>query len=181
MIQSMNQVCQNYYDNLPSDTIKIAAKSALFSFITSVCIVAITTKPNQPVDLARSALAATIAATATIIHALTQPIFNYLFDQKLNSSDSYVEFIRVLYDIIFTHVLVNNLTAFKINLINTIIPSGENFVILPSNLIRISLDLGVKCVSAAIDPALANQIGVFFTNNGIDLNFTNSTPTYITI
>jgi hypothetical protein len=164
MFSAVNQFSQNYYDQLPADGLKAAGLSVVFSFTASIVMLTLITPSNQaPNNLSRAGLAAGIAFLATSIHALTTPIFNYLFDNPNNQTlNGFQEFIKVVIDITLAHILINYTTALKVNLITTtsINLHDGNFICLPNNLFEISTDMALRCF-------------------GSSYAYRNSTPAYV--
>ncbi len=82
MIQAIGDICHYYYDNIPSDTFQTVCKSAIYSYTFSVLLA---NKPAQweaGINLALPLASAGVAALASLIHALTTPLFNAIFGDK---------------------------------------------------------------------------------------------------
>lgn len=166
MFDVVNKYCKAYYDKLPADGLKSAGLSAMYSFTASMIYIAWKTPMNQmPNDLSRAGIAAGIGFVAAGIHAITQPIFNYFFSNPDNHFNMWEEIIRNLTSISLTHILINDITPFKINLITPRSPINENFIIFPTTLIHIAIQ------------AAASVASIFSSSiKGVK----NSSPIYIT-
>jgi hypothetical protein len=179
MFNNINQFCHNYYDQLPPNLLRTIGCSAAVSFAASVCVLAVTSKPNQAVDLSRAVLATCIGITATLVHALTSPLFNDLFNVNNQAFNGYLEFTKIITNITLTQVLINYLTGYKINLITAFIPKNDNFIILPNTIVKILLDMYIRALDL-MTPNFALHMQQQCHQFGIDLN-TNSTPVYICV
>jgi hypothetical protein len=182
MINAINQFCHDYYNQLPVDGLKVAGLSAVYSFTASLTVVMLRIPFNQPPNLSRPALAAGIAFFASAIHVLALPIFNYLFDNpKSGTFNGFQEFIKLTIDLTFVHVLINNTTAFKINLLTGAGLKNGSFPILPSNFFKIVADIYADICIRCSESVTGTFIRTFCTTYlGMDFN-DNSTPIYITV
>lgn len=77
MLDAVINVCQSYYDNIPSNALSTIGKSAAYSFFISFAF--LPKVAGEPMDMARPIAAAGYAALVSLIHALTTPIFNGIF------------------------------------------------------------------------------------------------------
>lgn len=183
MFNRVGQFCENfsqeYYDQIPADGLKAIGLSAVVSLVASIIIATFSTGANQPANLSRVALAVGIGSLASVIHVLTTPIFNYIFDNPNNDFNGFQEFIRVLIDITLTQVLINHTTAFKINLITALNLQGGNFIILPHNLFKAGSDMAIRTLNV-IDPGFAAFVRHICMRLGMDFNV-NPTPVYMVI
>lgn len=82
MIQAFGNACHYYYDNLPSDTFQTVCKSAIYSYTFSVLWANDMRKWEAGINLALPLASAGVAALASLIHALTTPLFNAVFGDK---------------------------------------------------------------------------------------------------
>jgi len=140
MFNRVNQFCQSYYNELPADGLKTALKSSIFSFTASILLCC--SRINQTPDFPRIFVASLIGGVASVIHVLTTPFFNYLFDNPHSHTFSGIqEMIKYLVNVTFTQLLINKITASNFNLITAIIPKGENFFIFASNNIKVIYDI----------------------------------------
>lgn len=129
MFDPVRQACQNYYDQIPSDTIPKIVKSALYTF-TATLILSRADLANRTVDLARPLLAAGVAAFASLIYALTSPIFNMAFGD--NHIVFHREFIKCLATVSLTSLIVHSLTTSKVNSLSIHLITGITINLLKS-------------------------------------------------
>lgn len=178
MFNAVSQACQNYYDQLPADGLKAIGLSAAVSLFASVTIITMTSPANQVPDLSRAYLAHGISLLAATVHVLTNPIFNYILDNPNNDFNGFHEFLKSFVNITFVHILINNNTAFKVNIITSMNFRDGNFIILPSNIFKAPVDAAIKLVeftAGHVPTPLVN----FFTDV-LHMDFKqNSTPFYI--
>lgn len=112
VFQSIKNVCQAYYNDLPNDTFQTIGKSALFSFTVTLLLTNSLRKLNDaPINFARPLVAAGVAVTASLIHALTTPIFNYIFGDK--ETKIYREVLKYFINLSCTYLIFNRLTPYK--------------------------------------------------------------------
>ena len=182
MFSAVNQFCQNYYNQIPSGGLKAVGLSAAVSFAASVTVITLTTPLNQgPTNLSRGVLAAGIACLAAAIHALTNPIFNHLFDNPNNDFNGFEQFLRMTIDISLVHLLINHTTAFKINLMTASNLRGGNFIILPNHVFKTAVDMSIRMSNFFGAGSVADGIRVFCTNF-LDIDFNrNSPPVYVVV
>ena len=88
MLNSVSTMCQHYYNEMPKDTFHKVGRSALFSFTVTLIMANPIICKNPATDfslkLAQPLLTGCIAGTASLIHALTTPLFNAIFgDNKV--------------------------------------------------------------------------------------------------
>lgn len=174
MFTPISQFCQNYYDQIPDDSLKTIAFSGVLSFVAEVFVITLSSPTNQTPNLTRSAFAFSIAVVAASIHAITTPIFNYLFDNPKHEFNGYQEYIQILVDITLTHVLINHTTS--INLITAMNLQNGNFIILPSNILKSSTDIGLRLLNL-LDPTVSADLRHMIEDIGMDFN-SNTTPIY---
>lgn len=75
MLDTIKRMASDYYDAIPNDIPRTVSSSALFSFTVSILF---TKRPDGVIDISRAFIAAGVAATASIIHALVTPMFKEL-------------------------------------------------------------------------------------------------------
>lgn len=174
MISSIQNVCHNYYEQLPPNTLRSIGLSALFTFTASTIVITLGADiTNQPVSLARPALAAAVTMTATAIHALTTPIFNYLFENPTNKFSGGIEFLKTFTTLTLTHLLFS-ITSYKVNLLNPSLIKGDGFITFPGNIFKQMLGM-----LQSLDNLLkGNQAQ---PTNGLGMDFNqNPNPVYLT-
>ncbi len=74
MFTSISDGFKNYYDQIPEGSLKSIGASAAISFAFSSIF-----NLSMELNVSRRLTCAALAATATAVHALTTPIFNYIF------------------------------------------------------------------------------------------------------
>lgn len=173
MINTVNQFCQGYYNQIPTDGLRAVGLSALFSFTASVLVIACTTPVNQMPNLSRAGVAAGISCLAATIHALTTPIFNFLFNNPNNDFDGRIECMRFVIDITLVHILINHIIAFKINLLMSTTSTH-----IPHTLVKIFLDMSLKFGEFITEQSLPDIRDMFEQRFHVDFN-QNSSPIYI--
>lgn len=171
MFNAVGNFCNNYYQQLPDDGLKSAGLSAMGSFLASATVICMKSGyyQMQP-DFTRAGLAAGVTFAAAIIHTITTPIFNYLFDNPNNQFNGFYEFAKFSMTVYLTHFLINHATAFKINLVSQVNFQYGKFNLIPSNLIWAELDVIARVFH-------------FFGSNAFNFHYNkpNSTPYYFTI
>lgn len=152
--------CGEYYVQIPEDTVPKMAKSALYTFTAT--FVFSKKVPTEPYNLGRPLFAACVAALASLIYALTTPIFNMIFgDDRLLF---HREFIKHIVNITLTSLLVSWLGASKINVIA--LPLLESFSV---NLAKSFLDIiPLTAESWFHDQVLADEMRELYKQWGID-------------
>lgn len=79
MLHAIKDGYLSYYNQIPADTLPAIGRSAIYSFTFSF----ITVRSRAPtMDLTTCLVSAGYAALASTIHALTTPIFNYMFGNQ---------------------------------------------------------------------------------------------------
>lgn len=145
--------CQYYYDHLPDDTFQTIGKSFLFSFSIGMILRNSTNNYLQPI------VAASVAALASLIHALMTPLFDAIFgDRKVNMFREGIKFWVVT---AFANILREQMATGKVNLVAVpnVIPISLNFVKSSFNLYCDAAD--------AMDPISANYLRSFMRNWGL--------------
>jgi hypothetical protein len=125
MFASIKNGCQFYYDHLPHDTMQTIGKSALYSFAGTVILVS---GIEKKINLLLPLTTAAVAALASLIHALINPLFDGIFgDRKINM---FREILKALLVDALTSAVFNKLTTGKVNWIalNLIGPLPLNFL-----------------------------------------------------
>ncbi len=170
MINEVNQFCKNYYDSIPAHSLKAIGLSAIGSFTVAILLFQ---KPDQATDFSRPAICAGITVVAASIHALTAPLFAFVFDNT-GTYNPYQDIFQTICSIAFTEILINHSVSYKVNLLSSKFCSH---VVLPSALF--------KAAAAIALCELANQT---FADNaqqnvkklGVDFN-QNTTPVFFVI
>lgn len=113
MFDAVQQKFNDYYDQIPPNTLQTVAKSALYSFTVALFIpVEITIA--TPYNLVRHLGVAGTAALASLIYALVTPIFNSIFGD--NRGLFHREFMKLMVINALTSISINYMTASKIDL-----------------------------------------------------------------
>lgn len=173
MLETVWNQCKSYYDDIPQDTFRSVGRSAVVSFtvtllITSRCFGKFA--QGEAVDLARPAIAAVIAATATLIHALTTPLFNAIFgDNEVKFEREILKYVCILS---CTYQVLNQVSALKEQLVWLVFMRT-----FPPNLILAELDCLPRVVGL-FNANLADEIRMGFTAFGCGVDKTSNTPCY---
>jgi hypothetical protein len=159
MLDAITQRCQNYYNQIPADTIPKVAKSALYSF--SIGVIYVTTGSVETLDIARPLFHAGVAALASLIYALANPLFNLTFGDR----EVYLhrEILKLSVVSSLTAVSVCCLTASKINL--TAIPLLS---LIPVNAMKAYLDL-YPIIFGWFNPAFTSRMRNIYQGWGIQV------------
>jgi hypothetical protein len=113
MLGAVIQGCQDYYDQIPPDTLPKVAKSAVYTFTLTFLF------SNKSKDVAYNNLAAPLfaagaAALASVIYALTTPFFNMAF--RDNRILAHREFAKGIVNLGLTSLALEYITTGKVNL-----------------------------------------------------------------
>lgn len=180
MINSIRNVCQTYYNELPADGFKKIGLSAAVSFAASTVLSVYLMSESRNQIFARAAVAAGMAAIAGAIHVLTKPIFNYLCDNTANRFNPYQEFMATAISLACTQTLVNHFTAMKVNLWDSAYFNGYQFFpALPIHLPLISVHF-IDRICGWLNPNTMRTFADLLQNFGIDIH-SNAPPFYVMI
>jgi hypothetical protein len=117
--ERFNSFCELIH--LPTNTGETIIKSGIFSFAISVLM-----SGNVEISL----IIGGVAATASLIHALTRPIIEIIF--KLKASESQIpwdpEILIMIVNLSLTQLLLNHLTPYKVNLLGSAILTMTMFL-----------------------------------------------------
>ena len=101
MFDAIKQGCQNYYNQIPDNSLPTIGKSAILSFTITI-LLSRGTLPNicnsSLEDFRRPLSSAGFAALAAVVHALTTPIFNKIFGDN-NQNNFYRESIKHVFNV----------------------------------------------------------------------------------
>ena len=160
VLQAIYEKCQDYYDQIPADTLPKMVKSALYTF--TVTFIFSKKIPTEPYNLGRPLFAASVASLASLVYALTTPLFNMIFvEERLQF---HRECIKQVVNIILTSVLVHYFTATKINVLALPLLGS-----LSVNLIKSLFDTIPSVAETwSNDPVFADEIRELYKNWGID-------------
>lgn len=115
-VPSATDFLQNFCKviHFPLDAFEAIAKSGIFSFAISILL---------SKDVQHSLIMGGVAATASLIHALTRPLFEVVFltetEKKNDQIVFYKEVVVMVLNLGLTQLLVNYLTPFKVNAIGS--------------------------------------------------------------
>lgn len=129
--QALSHACQYYYDNLPPDTFQTVCKSAAYSYTFSL----LWRLPSQwagKLNLALPLSLAGVAALASLIYALTTPIFNAMFGD--NEVYIHREWIKEMVNMTIRIGIVAYLTITKVNFVAAFDLGPPSFHLLTSTL-----------------------------------------------
>lgn len=123
MLDSIRQICQGYYDELPTDNLRNAGKSAVYSFALSLFFkseIFLSLNPRVsesigPYNIVQALFNAKVAALASLIYALTTPFFNKIFGD--NRIQLHREITKHIINQTLTFIAVSFFTTAKVNML----------------------------------------------------------------
>ncbi len=160
-----------YYAQLPANTLPSMFRSALYSFSISFIIGGI---DSRTIQLTRPLITAGVAGLATLIHALTNPFFNYIFENQ--RIKWHQEAIRFIIDVTATSLLVRQAAAFKVQ---ELIFQKAAFWFMSTHVARLGIDLTISCIGA-LDEEAVTQARNWLGTWGIKFD-TDDNPTYLVV
>lgn len=164
MLNAVWTKCQDYYDDLPQGTLHSVVRSAFFSFVATL-IYTPELKPASLAELARPAAAAAVAATASLIYALTTPLFHYIFGDKDVKFER--EFIKNIITVTLTGLLFIRFISYQ----KTHLVGVKFFGPISANLIKSMLDNTPRFMDWSIGPSQeAQAIRAFFNRYGLGVD-----------
>jgi hypothetical protein len=180
MLNAISQFCYDYYDQIPAHSLRAIGLSAVTTFTATVILLAASKGSNKAVDVSRPVLGAGIALMAATIHALTIPIFNYLFDNN-GIYNPYQEAVHVVFSMTLTQLLINRVTSLNINLLTSNLwdPHKDSFVIWTSSYIRIIGDIMLRALAYSCPAPIISSWRSDMQDWGI--NFNQTTPIYLPV
>lgn len=110
MVSGINSF-DDYTSQLPKNIPVATCKSALYSF-------AIATLFSGSIEI--GATTAMLAATVTVISALTMPFFRHLLADKNGNMRWHKFAVTQIFNLALTQGLVNSLTKFRVNLVSSL-------------------------------------------------------------
>lgn len=110
MINSVRSHIDNYYHKLPNNIPEAAITSAIFSF-------AITGLFTGRLDAGKTA--AVLAATVSVISALTMPLFGRFLTNRTRNQGEFAFGVILFANLGITQVLINSWTAYRVNLMSS--------------------------------------------------------------
>ncbi len=162
---------KSYYMQLPVNTGPSICRSALYSFAASFIILK-TNSSRATANLTRPLVLSGVAATASLMHALTTPIFNYIFENQDMKWTQ--ETFRFIFTFTMIQLALNHPSSSKIN---QMITNKKSFYFFSSNLIGIGVELIAKGMGC-IDQTYADHFKTW--TNTFNLGLTKSSnPTYV--
>lgn len=162
--------CQEYYAQIPEDTLPKIAQSALFTF--TLTFVFSKNIPTEPYNLGRPLFAAAVASLASLIYALTMPLFHMIFNGEARDDFDgmkshlklYRELIKQVVNIALTSTLISFWTSYKVNLFALPLVNGLSF-----NLILSALDTIPQIAENFYgNEELGDEIREFYKQIGLD-------------
>jgi hypothetical protein len=120
MLESIRSVCRTYYHEMPEQTLQSIGISAVYTFTYHLLTMPVVKGRGYEVNLLKPIMAATAASLASLIHALTTPIFTFIFgDNRVTFCRQGIKSISavLLTDAIFGYSSTRrvNLAAFQVN------------------------------------------------------------------
>ncbi|MBA2369979.1 MAG: hypothetical protein H0V82_13325 [Candidatus Protochlamydia sp.] len=178
MLDAIQTACYNYYQEIPINSTRAVARSAILSFVASLII---SNQPHQSaLNFSRPLMAASVGALASTINALTAPFFKWMFGNK--KYHIHQELIRVFVDLTLTQSIINYGTSHKVNLFAPHLATKlVRFCSFSENIfIKIPLSIPSILINIFSDSA-ANRYNNYFRTEW-DLDIENVSPSvYFTI
>ena len=174
MIDTVWTKCQDYYDQIPRDTLPAVGLSLLASFAVNVIYLnrnLLMTKNAAEFEGVQPAVAALVAGTASLIHALTAPIFDYIFGD--NEVKFEREIIKAVCVLSLTYLFLNRIPGIKAHQL-AILVFQRTF---PSMLFKAEIDLFARFVDAVGARAFGNACRQAATYVGLNVG-RNANSTY---
>lgn len=162
MFNAITQRMQDYYDQIPCNTLSTIAKATTFSFAAALNCEGIDNNKTSIDVYATPLLAAGVGALATLIHALMTPIFNAAFEND-HQVIVYQECIKSMVTIGLTRFLVSYATGQKVDLLaNTVL------ALLSTNLMKSLFHLVPQTLFWLGDPIAARSVRNQLSSWGLD-------------
>lgn len=161
----------SYYAQLPVNTLPSVFRSALYSFSVSFILVGIDSKT---IHLTRPLIAAGVSGTAALVHALTNPLFNYIFEN--HGIKWHQEAIRFIIDVTTTSLLINHVTTLKVQ---ELVFQKTAFWFMSTHVARLGIDLTLSFIGA-VDEEAATQTRNWLGTWGVKFD-TEDNPTYLVV
>ena len=143
MLDTVWTHCQNYWDEIPQETLRSVGKSALISFSVTLLVTtrgfSTFIKPDGVIEFAQPAAAAVIAGTATLIQALMTPFFNAVFGDREVKFER--ELLKMVVNITCTYLVLKNVSELK-----TYLPMLLFNRTFPLNVFLAELDLAPRLI-----------------------------------
>jgi len=158
-----------YWFELPDNMVSSIGKSALYSFTASFILTAADT--TKTIVLNRPLTAGAVACLAATVHALTNPVFNYIFENK--KIIWHQEIVRYVIDYTVTCLLLKQATAYKVH---ELAFKKSSLFFMSSHMLRLVIDVPLGLVQM-VDQEAANQAKTWLTRWGITFK-TSVNPTY---
>lgn len=154
MLDAVWTHCQNYWDEIPQETLRSVGKSALISFSVTLLVTSkgfsTFMKPDGVIEFAQPAAAAVMAGTATLIQALMTPFFNAVFGDREVKFER--EMLKMVVNITCTYMVLKNVSALK-----TYLPMLFFHRTFPLNLFLAEFDLFPRFIDL-FDKTSGNEI-----------------------
>jgi hypothetical protein len=160
VFQAIYEKCQDYYDQIPADTLKKMAISAVSTF--TVTFIFSKKIPTEPYNLGRPLFAAGVATLASLVYALTTPLFNMIFEEE--RLQFHRECTKQVVNIALNSILVSYFTASKINVLALPLLGS-----LSINLIKSLFDVVPSVAETWFnDPVFADELREIYKDWGVD-------------
>lgn len=168
MLNPIQQLCAGYWDELPSNIVKNASQSAIYSFAVNVLwsqrgwekIYLYLKDPVSRFNVLDPFTTAGIAAFSALIYSFATPIFNRIFGD--NKVVIYREMMKELVCVISSSVLVSYALASRVNFSAFVI-----FRFISSNVCKAYLDFIPTLLNAINDSTRLKVIREFYDTLGI--------------
>lgn len=108
IIDQIQKCTQNYSQNLPDNIPEAIGKSAIYSFAFATLLTG---------DLNRGRVIGMIAMVASVVDALTLPIFRQFFGNHAGDITWYHHVVTVVVNCALTQGVINTLTSYRVDLV----------------------------------------------------------------
>lgn len=168
-LELIKNCCTSYYEQIPQDTLFAIGQSAIYSFSITLLL-----QPSS--SLVRPLYSAGLAALATLIYSVTNPIFNHIFQD--NKYVSHREVTKYMITMVLTQVLVNTFTPFKVAFLKGADSNLPKFFLLSNTVIKVWLDVYTKMMSLYFGLEFRERVSDMF---GVNIKDTNSPVVYLVL
>lgn len=177
-IDTISNCIHSYYASLPRNTGAAAARSALYTFTASLLAV----NPwGQAIHLTRPLCMGGVAALASLIHALTVPLFNRLFGY--DEVKWYQEGIKIVINVTLIHALFKTSAMLKVDWMSRYVFHKAPLYLFSTTMSSFAGDLSTLILNWTVgwkDEAFPHHYKQWLRGRGVDFN-ARSSATYLVI
>ncbi len=176
MLKAIGDFSYSYYSQIPENSLKTIGLSAISSYASTVIMLK-ALYPDQigknPYD--RPLFCAGIAGVAAAVHALTTPIFNYLFARPEGSYNPIQEAVQIAVTLTVTPLIIKACME-RFGLKPDLLIKAAKISFLVSSFLRLPLDVMFRGMEVSMPEFTKNCRDIA---SKIGINFKQSTPAYI--